>query len=186
MRTAQSALLRACSFNSGQLQKRKLEARASSDLVRCRLESTLDHYMPTNKGYNTMPRVFIHVCWSKHTMMLSGRSNSHRHRLACSPWFVTDRVAGSLVRWSRCIRYRHHVSLERISGWRHLVHRSVIRLLADPLGSHVGTSLQQATGRARVTKFERARLHDQRGSWGTACRLLASHAVTQDAQSRRR
>ena len=33
---------------------------------------------------------FMFVCWNKHAMMLSGRSNSHRHRLACSPWFVTD------------------------------------------------------------------------------------------------
>ena len=126
VRIAQSVLLRVCSCNSGKLQKRKLEARESSDLVRCRLESTLDHYMPINKAYNTMPRVFIRACWNKHAMMLSGRSNSHRHRLACSPWFVTDRVAGSLARWSRCIRHRHHVSPDRIRGWRHLVHRSVI------------------------------------------------------------
>ena len=33
---------------------------------------------------------FMFVCWNKHAMMLSGRSNSHKHRLACSPWFVTD------------------------------------------------------------------------------------------------
>ena len=85
-----------------------------SNLVPCRLGSAFDHYKP--KGYiaRTLTK-FVNQ-----TALLPERGSSSKHgptvHVLLHLWFVTDRAAGSLLRWRRCVRHRHRVPPKRIRG----------------------------------------------------------------------
>ena len=73
-RPERTLLSQCCEMHAGLIHascKRAGLESESSDLVRCRLESTFDHYHKP-KGYSTPRPRYIHVCWNKHAMMLPG------------------------------------------------------------------------------------------------------------------